>query len=162
MPDSSVSGMPRAGAAGLFHPRTATIITTKNSALASSALPELEPGGDRPGERRTDRARDVERDGAERDGARHVGARHEIVDARLLRGHVEREAGADQEREREQRRRPDHAEQCRRAERRGGGEQHDLRDQDHLPPVDDVRERAGEQPEQQRGRGARGLHQAPP
>ena len=41
MPDSSVSGIPRAMRAGLFHPRTATIITMKNSALASNALPEL-------------------------------------------------------------------------------------------------------------------------
>ena len=41
MPDISVSGIARWARAGLFQPRIATIITTKNSAQPSSELPEL-------------------------------------------------------------------------------------------------------------------------
>ena len=43
MPESSVSGIARCGRPGLFQPRSATIMTTKNTALASSALPEPKP-----------------------------------------------------------------------------------------------------------------------
>ena len=114
-PENSVSGTPGSGALAPWRQRrTATIISTKNSDARDQRAAGAEPRRDRPRQRRSHRARDVERHRAQRDRARQLVARDQLVDARLLRRHVEREAGADQEREREQRRRPD---RCRPASR---------------------------------------------
>lgn len=105
------------------------------------------PGCQRACERGTDGTGEIERYGAQPERTRQVGARHQVVDVRLLRRQVEREAGADQKGAREQGRGSEHAEQCRDAERRGGRKQAELRRQNDSAPVDDVRERAGEQSE---------------
>ena len=118
-----------------------------------------QPGGQRARERGPERARDVERHRAQRDGARDLDARDDVVDARLLRRQVDREAGADEKRGEEQRDRPDDAGDLGEPEAGRDGDQHEVRAENDAAAIDDVGERPGRKPEEERGRGARGLHQ---
>ena len=79
-----------------------------------------EPRGDRACERRTDGARDVERHGTQRHGARKLRTGHQLVDARLLRRQIKREARADDERQQQQQSRADHARERRNAQEQRG------------------------------------------
>ena len=96
---------------------------------------------------------------AQRDCPRQLCPRYEAVDACLLRGHVKREAATDEKRQREQRCGAHDAGKRRDAEENGRRQQQDLRRENHLLAVDDVRQRAGRETKQQGRRRARGLHQ---
>src|SRR6202140_2776098 len=65
------------------------------------------PCCNRPRQRGTYGAGQVERDCAESNGTRQVLARYEIVDTRLLRRQVESEGGADEKGQRQKRQRTD-------------------------------------------------------
>ena len=107
MPDSSVSGIARCGARADSSSRAcATIITTKKSALATSALAGAQPGDAIAPASAGPTARATLKATAPSATARgSVDAADEVVDARRLRRQVECETGADQEREGEERRR---------------------------------------------------------
>ena len=139
---------PAAPAAARGQLRTTKIMPTKQHGAREKRAARADPRRERARERRADGARHVHRHRAQRDRLRHVGALDQLVDARLLRRHVEREADADHEREREQRPRRHHAEQRRDAEHDRAGEEHDLRREDDVPPLDDVGERARDESEQ--------------
>ena len=124
MPENSDSGTPgSAGGCGAQR-RTTKIIPTKNTALRQERVARPDPRGQQrpraPGRSARD---DVHRDRAERHRLRHVGALDELVDARLLRRHVERERDADHEGEGEQRPRRHAAGQRGDAEHDGAGEE---------------------------------------
>ncbi len=159
MPDKSVSGIARTGRGGVLHAAQREDHHEEEDRAREESAPRVQAGDERPGQRRTDRARDVERNRAQGHCARHVDSGHEVVDARGLCRQVECEAGADQKREGEERGRRDGAEERDRSERGRGYEKGDLRDQDDSPAVDQIRERAGEEPQQQGGRRAGRLHE---
>src|SRR5262249_5609870 len=135
-PDSSRSGTPGTAVPRPRCLRIATIMITKKNALPTKALPEPSHAVTAPASAGPI-ARDVERDGAKRDGARQLGARDELVDARLLRRQIEREARADDKSEEQQQCRADHARERGDAQQQRGGEQTDLGDENQPPPVDD-------------------------
>jgi hypothetical protein len=116
-------------------------MTKKNGALTSSALPVPSHAASAPAR------------------AGQLDAGDEIVDARLLRRHVEREPRSDQESEREQSRRVDDPGERDDAEEDRRRYEHDLRDHDDPAAVEDVGQRAGGEPEQDERRIACGLHQ---